>query len=168
MANWTTNQINYTYYLPEDAQGNAPAVRKSALVDIPKYAVPEELWVVRDAAGGMSLISSNFQPNHPKWPGRIKGWPVPSLEYRRELWQRSMDHEAGNVELYEGFLSRLKKNPLSEAEKAWPLESANDPAVKKAFSGPSDPKFIAYLRSDYEESLKIVQARVKKIIGKKP
>ncbi|RYF41926.1 MAG: DUF3304 domain-containing protein, partial [Cytophagaceae bacterium] len=26
-------KINYTYYLPEDAQGNAPAVRKSALVD---------------------------------------------------------------------------------------------------------------------------------------
>ncbi|RYF41925.1 MAG: DUF3304 domain-containing protein, partial [Cytophagaceae bacterium] len=160
-------KINYTYYLPEDAQGNAPAVRKSALVDIPKYAVPEELWVVRDAAGGMSVISSNFQPNHPKWPGRIKGWPVPSLEYRRELWQRSMDHEAGNVQLYVDLLSSLKKEPLTRARDAWPLKATYDPALK-SFTGPTDPRFIAYLKRDYERSLKMVQEHVDQLNGQKP
>jgi hypothetical protein len=42
----------------------------------PPLSIHGELWVLRGADGSMSVVSSDFQPDHPNWPGRVKDWPV--------------------------------------------------------------------------------------------
>ena len=105
-------QVDTTYWLEKRPDGVLPEIKETRLVDVPPYVEgkPGELWVLRAADGGISVISSDFQPDHPKWPGKTKGWPVPSLDYRRERWKILYDHEQGGVEDALSLLEELKRD----------------------------------------------------------
>lgn len=63
-------------------------------VDVPPYK-PEDagtVWVQLLPGGKVKLVVSSYSPNHALWPGEVKGWPVPTVEYRRKIWDRDMDH----------------------------------------------------------------------------
>ncbi|WP_157751012.1 DUF3304 domain-containing protein [Janthinobacterium svalbardensis] len=127
--------IQYTYYLPKKPDGSLPEIRKSTVVELPHYDEPQELWVLRNADGSMGIVSSIYQPDHPKWPGKIKGWPVPSLEYRRERWGLHMEHEMSGVILYENLLTDLKEDPLKRAKESWDYKIRSDPSFALKFKG---------------------------------
>lgn len=57
--------------------------------------------------GRISLVSSNVQPNHVDWPGKIIGWPVPSAAFRLALYERLLKEAQSGVELFENSLSDL-------------------------------------------------------------
>ena len=160
--------IDYTYYLPKKPDGSLPEIRKSAVVDMPHYDEPQELWVLRNVDGSMAIISSIYQPDHPKWPGKIKGWPVPSLDYKRERWALYMKHELDGLKNSEMMLRNLLSNPAKETKEAWDFEVSRDSALKSKFSGFNDPKYFYYLKSDYEESLANSKEMVKKMEENKP
>jgi hypothetical protein len=139
-------------------------------VDVPQYADgrPGELWVLRAADGAISLVSSDFQPDHPKWPGKVKGWPVPSLAYQREQWDKYIDHEKGGVRLYEELLAELRTTPDVRADSEWKFAQEHNKKSVDGFSGPADEKFREMLRREYEEGLEHSQQQLKRLEKQRP
>jgi hypothetical protein len=163
-------QVDTTYWLDKQPDGKLPEIKQTRVVDVPRYVdgKPGELWVLREADGNVSVVSSDFQPDHPKWPGKVKGWPVPSLEYRRERWKIILDHEEEHVRNALHLLKQLKENPKGTAKESWENARRYDPSSIKSYFGPDDPQYVAYLAKDYEKYLEDSRSRVKVIMGEKP
>lgn len=161
-------KIDYDLYFPKQKDGNIRKSTESKLIDIPQYVEPQELWVVRDIGGAMSIVLSNFQPDHPSWPGKVKGWPIPSLDYQRERWSLDMEHELGGVKLFQEILNDINENPEAEAKRAWPDEIKYHPELRGQFTGPEDPKFLFYLKKDYERALERSRTLVRQLEESKP
>jgi hypothetical protein len=163
-------QIRTTHWLKARPDGSLPEIKQAHVVEVPKYVdgKPGELWVLRNADGSVSVVSSDFQPDHAQWPGKVKGWPVPSLEYQRERWEVLRKHEANGVESYLSALAELKENPDKQAREAWEVTKRYYPSDLVGFSGPSDPKYRDSLRKEYEEGLARSQVWLKNIMDEKP
>jgi hypothetical protein len=65
---------------------------KLRLVDVPPYAEDDvgTVWVQLLPDDKVALVVSRYDPSNSNWPGVIKGWPKPSLEYRRQLWDQEI------------------------------------------------------------------------------
>ena len=166
-------QVRTTYWTEEHVNGEnkISEFKDVRLVDVPPYVEgkPGELWVLREVDGGVSVISSDFQPDHPKWPGKVKGWPVPSLAYQRERWELYRKHEQGGVDLYLSMLKELRESPQVRAKDAWEFAGEHDPdGIKKRYSGPGDPQFVAFLEARYEEGLKRSTKLLENVMKDKP
>ena len=152
----TRIQIRTTRWLKKQPDGSLPEIKEVHLVEVPRYVdgKPGELWVLRMPEGTMSVVSSDFQPDHPKWPGAIKGWPVPSLEYQRERWSLFRKHKEDMVETYISLIDELEQSPHVRTKKAWEHATQYEPLSLKGFSGPNDPSYANALKKDYAEGLK--------------
>lgn len=159
-----------TYWWEEGPDRKIHEVKGEQLVDVPSYVdgKPGELWVLREADGKVSVVSSDFQPDHPKWPGKVKGWPVPSLAYQRERWELDRNYEEGGVKLYLSLLAKLANDPKKEAKESWEYAKRNDRESLKGFSGPDDPKYVAALQREYDEGLKRSRARLQSVMAVRP
>jgi hypothetical protein len=164
----TKVRLTTTHWLKKRPDGSLPEVTQEHEVDVPEYAEAEELWVIRDAQGKISVVSSNVQPDHPGWPGKVKGWPVPSVEYQRERWELYRNHEANYVKLYEASLEELRKNPEAHARKSWEFEKGNSAEEIAEFTGPTDPRYIARLQKEYINELNQSRARLEAVMKAKP
>lgn len=162
-------QIHATHWLPRP-DGSLSEEKNVHIVDVPRYDdnKPGELWVMRGADGNMSVISSDFQPDHPKWPGKIKGWPIPSLEYRRERWELVRKHEQGGVETYLALIDEIEKTPLKSARESWAVHKEYEPKTLRDFSGPDDPRYTAYLKERYKTGLLRSREMLKRVMDAKP
>jgi hypothetical protein len=163
-------KIQTIHWLPEDRDGNLPEVKEEHVVDVPAYVdgKPGELWVLRQSDGSVGLVSSDYQPDHDKWPGKVKGWPIPSLEYRRERWELVREYQASGVKLYIGLLDELEKKPELRAQEAWEFSQKYDRESIKGFSGPADPKYREDLRRSYAESLQRSKQLLDEVMKAKP
>lgn len=163
-------QVRTTHWLKKPPDGSLPEIKQVYLVDVPRYIDdrPGELWVLREVSGNVSVISSDFQPDHVKWPGKIKGWPVPSLEYQRERWEVYRKHEAGGVRLFQELLNELEKSPDARAKDAWEHATQYEPDTIKNFSGPHDPKYRAKLKQEYKDGFEHSRLRLKQIMEARP
>lgn len=160
-------KVDYDVYVPNPG-GEIPKTSNSRVIELPRYAKPPELWLVRDVQGEMSIVLSDFQPDHPQWPGKVKGWPVPSLEYRRERWGVYMHYELSGLKLFEKLNQELKDDPAKVANKAWPNDNQYNPDVKGKFSGPTDPNYLNYLKKDYARALTRAHSLVRDLEESKP
>ena len=165
-----TLQVRTSHWLKERPDGTLPEIKEEHIVEVPAYVdgKPGEIWVLRETDGKVSVISSDFQPNHPKWPGKVKGWPVPSLEYRRERWEIYRKYEESGVKLYLSLQTDLANNPEKEAKEAWEHALEYDRKSLKGFSGPDDPAYIAALQLEYDEGLKRSRARLQDLMEQRP
>lgn len=163
-------KIRTTHWLKKRPDGSLPEIKQVQVVDVPAYieGKPGELWVLREVDGKISVVSSDFQPDHPKWPGKVKGWPVPSLAYQRERWELYRKHEAGGVRLFQGLLDELEKSPETRAKEAWEHATQYEPDTIKNFSGPRDPKYRAQLKQEYKNGLDHSRLRLKQIMEARP
>jgi hypothetical protein len=163
-------QVRTTHWLKKLPDGSLPEVKQVQVVDLPPYidGKPGELWVLRGADGKVSVISSDFQPDHAKWPGKVKGWPVPSLEYQRDRWELYRRHEEGGVHLFQKLLDELEESPKTRAEEAWVYAKQFEPATTSGFSGPNDPRYLAQLKQEYEEGLETSRLRLKQVMEARP
>ena len=143
------------HWLAKKEDGSLPEIVETKVVEVPKYVDGKagELWVLREADGALGIVSSDYQPDHAKWPGKVKGWPVPSLEYRRSRWDLYIEHEAGGVRLYEEFLREMKSSPDASAEESWHFAQKREPESLAGFTGPKDKRYHAYLIRTYEDGL---------------
>lgn len=139
-------------------------------VELPPYpdGEPGDLWVLRTAEGKIDIISSDFQPDHPKWPGAVKGWPVPSIEYMRERWEQIRKIKQGNVDLYVRLLNQLENEPEKHAKDAWEYAKKNGDKSLANFSGSNDPKYLNQLRVEYSLGLKDSEGELREILENKP
>ena len=163
-------EIRSTHWLPEDPAGQLPEVKKVHTVDVPPYPDGKagELWVLRTAEGGIDLVSSDLQPNHPQWPGKVKGWPVPSLAYQRERWELYRKLAKGNVETYQVLLSELNEDPKKRLMSAWEYDKKYSRDEVRRFTGADDPAYANYLKARYTDGLKRSQAKLDRLIKEKP
>lgn len=163
-------QIRTTHWLKARPDGSLPEIKQAHVVEVPKYVdgKPGELWVLRNAGGSVSVVSSDLQPDHAQWPGKVKGWPVPSLEYRRERWELFRKHEADGVASYLSALAELTENPEKHLKKNWEFTEKYNPDELGEFSGPSDPKYREFLKKRHEEGLVRSREWLKNIMDEKP
>lgn len=79
--------VEYQFY-PEEQY-------RKALVSVPPYpdGKPGDIWLIVHADESAEAVVSNYGPSRPEWPGKIKGYPVPSREYRLKLWERKLRQE---------------------------------------------------------------------------
>ncbi len=162
--------VRSTHWLGKSHDDSLREVVSTHLVDVPKYAdgSPGELWVLRAANGSIDLVSSDFQPDHPKWPGRVKGWPVPSLAYQRERWDLYIKHEVDNVETFEALLKELNESPNTAAQDAWNTDALHDKKSLVGFIGPGDEGYRKKLRIEYETGLMRTRSELKRLREGKP
>ncbi|MCD4501632.1 DUF3304 domain-containing protein [Chromobacterium vaccinii] len=61
-------------------------------VAVPRYAEGDvgTVWVQFLQDDKVALVVSRYDPSNANWPGVMKGWPKPSIEYRRQLWDQEM------------------------------------------------------------------------------
>lgn len=163
-------KVRATHWLKERPDGSLPEIKEEHIVEVPTYVdgKPGDLWVLREADGKVSVVSSDLQPNHPKWPGKVKGWPIPSLEYQRERWELYRKHEEGGVRLYVSLLADLARDPQKEAKEAWEHAKEYDRESLKGFSGPDDPKYIIALHSEYTEGLERSRRLLQDVMERRP
>ncbi|MES2347541.1 MAG: DUF3304 domain-containing protein [Pseudomonadota bacterium] len=163
-------KISATHWQKVKPDGSLPEVSETKVVEVPQYLNGKagELWVLRAADGQLSLVSSDFQPDHPKWPGKLKGWPVPSLTYQRERWDISIHTEQTYFDAYTGLLKEMSDNPVKAAADSWAHAKKYDPQSLVAFSGPQDPAYHSYLIKDYKTSLAQVQKKLKELKEHRP
>ena len=163
-------KIHAKHWPKRPSGGTSREIKEVVEAEVPKYAdgEPGEIWVLRHSDRKVEVVSSDYQPDHPKWPGSVKGWPVPSIEYRRERWELYRRHEAHGVELYESLLKELDDEPERRVSEAWDYAKKNDPKSLTEFSGPNDPSYLPKLRTRYIEGLKHSKQRLQKIMEAKP
>jgi hypothetical protein len=154
-------EIRETHYLPMLKDRTIPEVKQKFVVDLPPYIAGAvgELWVIRAPDGSVGLISSNYQPDHAKWPGKIKGWPVPSLEYQRARQDLYIKDAQDAIETSRSGLKELAENPAKHAQERWALTAEHRRQDLKGFSGPDDVAYLQMLKDEYETGL--VQARAR-------
>lgn len=148
-------EISETFWLPMKPDNSLPEFRKKHLVEVPPYPSGKagELWVLRAADGAISVVSSNYQPDHQSWPGAIKGWPVPSIEYQRKLHDRAIHEARSNVDLWVRSLKDLSKNPMKHAADEWQSRATYRDEELGSFKSASDPAFLIMLRNYYQTML---------------
>jgi hypothetical protein len=158
------------HWLGKAADNSLHDVASTHLVEIPRYADgnPGELWVLRADDGIMSLVSSDFQPDHPQWPGKVKGWPVPSLAYQRERWDMYIDHQKSFVTALEELTAKLNAAPNDAAQEEWDHSLKYNKKTLMGFNGPYDPKFRAKLRREYAEGLEQTWAEIRRLQKGRP
>ena len=163
-------QVNWTYWESKAGNDELDETKKIVQLDIPPYAEgkPPEVWILRTGVGLLALVGSNLQPDHADWPGTIKGWPVPSVEYQRERWAIHEKMARGYVELYKGLLTSLSESPAKELKESWTTAAENMPATLKGFSGYNDPKYYEYLERRYRAELKASEAELTEILKGRP
>nr|WP_260115492.1 DUF3304 domain-containing protein [Pseudoduganella ginsengisoli] len=158
-------KVNSTHWLPKQADGKIPEVKQSFLVEMPPYVdgKPGELWILRQVDGSVKVVSSDYQPDHEKWPGEVKGWPVPSNAYVQERQRLYLSLAESDVTSSKALLVELEKDPVLATEEAWKIRSKYSPKDLAGFVNASDPKFKEWLRDRYQRSLRLSEERVKRL-----
>jgi hypothetical protein len=154
----------------KDKNGKWEEVVKDYVAEVPRYedGKPGEMWVLRDADGSISIVSSDYQPDHEKWPGKVRGWPVPSLEYRRKRWAIIRDVQLASVENYTSLLSELEQNPQKALTESWEYDMKYDSRLLAGFKGPADPAYIRHLKEHYLSGLDFAKRELQRIDEERP
>ena len=162
--------IQSKHWVGKDADSSLHDIDSTHLAEVPPYVgdKPGELWILRAADGSFDIVSSDFQPDHPKWPGRVKGWPIPALDYQRQRWDLHIDYEKRGVSLYESRLEELNTTPEVRANTAWEYALNDDKKSLEGFNGPYDAKFRLSLRTHYEKQLALTSARLRNLERERP
>jgi hypothetical protein len=163
-------RIKTVRLLPKNSDGVRPELQEIHTVEVPRYVNGKvgELWVIRAKDGTIGVVASDYQPDHPKWPGKVKGWPEPSLEYRRERWALHLKHEEGYVDVYTNLLDELEHDPKSCARDSWKSDMQHDPEKLKKFTGPDDREYYIQLAKEFAEGLEDSRRRVQEMMEAKP
>jgi len=163
-----TVKLDYKLYFPNPSGGNIRTSKEAAVIDIPRYVNPEELWVVRDAKGGMSIVLSNVQPDHSQWPGKEKGWPVPTLAFQREHADIVIATERSGLKAVQSLLQGMRHSPEQTAKRSWEFAEEYDRESIVGYKGYQDKNYQTFLIEDFERSVKESEVRLKILEAERP
>jgi hypothetical protein len=83
-------------------------------VSVPPYPDGKggDIWLIVYEDGSVGAVVSLYGPSRPEWPGKIKGYPVPTKEYRDERRKQKLKREkASLLTLERGLLLRGNSLP---------------------------------------------------------
>ncbi|WP_402719190.1 DUF3304 domain-containing protein [Janthinobacterium rivuli] len=83
-------------------------------VSVPQYPDGKsgDIWLIVYEDGSVGAVVSLYGPSRPEWPGKIKGYPVPTKEYRDERRKQKLKREkASLLTLERGLLLRGNSLP---------------------------------------------------------
>ena len=162
--------IQSKHWLGKAADDSLHDVAGTQVIDLPRYpdGKPGELWVLRAANGTMDIVSSDVQPDHPKWPGKVKGWPVPSLAYQRQRYDLYIEHQQTFINALERLTAKLIASPDEAAQEMWDHSSEYNKKELIGFDGPFDPKYRAKLKREYAEGLEQTLAEIARLQKGRP
>jgi hypothetical protein len=112
-------QVVVLYQLEPERKGY-----RRQLVDVPPYAGGEvgDIWLIVHADESVEAVVSNYAPSRPEWPGRVKGYPVPTREYRLKRWEIKLEREkiglAGMEKARSGDIHDLTPEQLTRLDDA--------------------------------------------------
>ena len=77
-------------------------------VSIPPYPNGKagDIWLIVYEDGSVGAVVSHYGPSRPEWPGKIKGYPVPTKEYRDERRKDKLKRERNTLDFLEKRLLR--------------------------------------------------------------
>ena len=77
-------------------------------VSIPPYPDGKggDIWLIVYEDGSVGAVVSLYGPSRPEWPGKIKGYPVPTKEYRDERRRQKLKREKATLLTLERVLLR--------------------------------------------------------------
>ncbi len=152
-----------------DFKREIPRYMKKFTVEVPQYPAdqPTELWVIRTPSGEMNLVASNVDPSHEAWPGAIKGWPEPSLAFKRRYWDNKVRETREDIARTKALLDEGLSKPESR-QGAWDVRKQNRPKDVAQFSGPNDPAFIEYITKRRKETLAHLESMLQHLMESKP
>lgn len=133
--------------------------------EIPKYKTPARgtLWVQFMPNKKVKLVVSDLDPSHKDFPGEVKGWPVPSDEYRRKLIDQKIHEINSRIELNSEGLTDLNKSPKKTLEMFWRIFKKTNSLNESEFSGPYDEKFKKHVENYLREYIKNDKIRLEKL-----
>lgn len=163
-------KVTARFWVGELANNTLNELPLSAMADVASYpsGKPGEIWVIRRSNGIMELVISDVQPDHPNWPGAIKGWPVPSVEFQRKVWDIYIKNEQGAIRAFEALQIELKSAPDEAARKEWERAAEYRRESLAGFTGPNDPRYRAKLAVNTEEMLEICRAELTRLQKGRP
>jgi hypothetical protein len=143
---------------------------KDTIVDLPPYVdgKPGRMWLVHYQDGEVDVFSSDYGPAHAEWPGKVTGWPVPTLEYRRMLWKDYLIDSRMSLEAAQRLLKELKEKPDEHLARSWEMDKERGWNESWPFTGPNDPKYKESLLKYYERGLRNAQEEINNLMTKKP
>ena len=70
------------------------------LVSVPPYAAGEagDIWLIVYEDESVEAVVSDYLPTRPEWPGKIKGYPVASREYRLKRWEEKLERDKASLD----------------------------------------------------------------------
>lgn len=150
---------------------------KTFIVELPPYdqgGKAGDVWFINYPDGTVGVVSTAYRPNGEGWPGKIKGWPKPSIAFQRELWERDMllaqQSLASEMKSQAAFAQDTKK--YLHDMWAFYLESDKNHVaqskVPQMFTGPDDPAFLVYEQERNESGLRYSQDKVDRLLKVKP
>ncbi len=151
--------------------------RQNFIVDLPPYdksGKAGDVWFINYPDGTVGVVSTAYRPNGDEWPGKIKGWPKPSLAFQRELWERDMRLAREALESSQESMTEFDRDPKQYLKKAWDRHLAyvkDKQGLARAygrFSGPDDPTLLVFERERREASLRYSQEKVNRLTRSKP
>ena len=156
-------KVRYDWWTGSSADRRYETVEK----ELPPYPTDEPgvLWALFYEDGSVEVLASAVDPGHPKWPGKVKHWPVPSREYKLKLWQIEYDQVANLVPYYREMMAGLSPSKL---QKEWELRKKYEPKSLNGFTGFDDPAFGELLRKEGAEALERAQQDMKALERIKP
>jgi hypothetical protein len=163
-------QVQATHWTEKGPEKKLEEITQVHMVELPRFPDRDmgALWVLRKKEGAIELVFSNVQPDHPDWPGRVKGWPEPSLEYRRERWELYRHSAQGDVDNYRDLLSDLQTKSKKDLRESWELHKKYNREEVSGFSGPEDPAYSVYLKKRYVKGLRYAELKLEQILRAKP
>jgi hypothetical protein len=163
-------QIHSWHRFPSSPDGSRPGTDKFYTIEVPRYSngKPGDLWVIRAIDGTLSVISSDLAPDDPQWPGKIRGWPVRPLEYRRKDWELMKVWAEDGVNTASYWLAQLDEHPGEATKMGWEDARRNRPLTLNEFSGPDDPQYLVHLKKGYEDKLIYSKNELKKLSEQRP
>lgn len=162
--------IHSKHWVGKNADDSLHDIDSTHLVEVLAYTdgKPGELWVLRAADGSMDIVSSDFQPDHPKWPGKVKGWPIPSLAYQRERWDLYIKHQQDFITALEELTSKLSAAPDIAAQEEWDHALKYDRNSLVGYEGPRDPEYRTKLREEYANGLEQTWGELRRLQKGRP
>lgn len=151
--------------------------RQTFIVDLPPYdkgGKAGDVWFIRYPDNTVGVVSTAYRPNGDEWPGKIKGWPKPSVEYQRKLWERDMKLAQADLKASSELKEEFDRDPSAYLKKQWAFylkikeDRRRPPEELKMFTGPDDPAFLIHERKWKDESLRYSQDKVNRLLKVKP
>lgn len=108
--------------------GNLNAKWESHTVEIPPYpdGIAGDVWPMRLPDGSAAVVVSIYMPDHPKWNGPIKGYPVPSKAYQKVLWEKEVERTKHSIERSQRLLKDSSRSQQDQEGTKRLLDAMNN------------------------------------------